>query len=440
MNIRRAIVLALTLGLLLPAAAAAAPTPSIFAGPCAPGGTYESACDVDHDGDVDIFDIQLTAGRWGQIGTWTSDNDHNHLGQTWIGNNNPLKIQGTFGNPDSAPLVLSNSTSTGHGLRISSAGNTGVYVDSSGNNGVYVAAAGGDGFATLFPGNDGLSILSAGQHGVNLTQAFGNGINIGTVEGYGVRLDVARDGGFFVCRAGNVSECTPSTTFHGLEVGNAQGDGVRITDADGDGIQIGDGTNFPAAGLRISSPGVPGDALLPNTSDASGQWALWTVDNIQAGNVFMSAQTLVAVVGGARALAPGDVVAAGGLADGIPGATNRLVQVRLADGTASNVVGVISSRMALTDNEGDQVMRSVAGTAQTGDYVAITVLGAAVVKVQDGDALEPGQRVTAGADGAVRALQTRTVDGMVVSEGAPVLGVALEAPQDGLVWVLVNPQ
>jgi hypothetical protein len=29
---------------------------------------------------------------------------------------------------------------------------------------------------------------------------------------------------------------------------------------------------------------------------------------------------------------------------------------------------------------------------------------------------------------------------MVVSEGAPVLGIALAPAEDGLVWVLVNPQ
>jgi hypothetical protein len=48
--------------------------------------------------------------------------------------------------------------------------------------------------------------------------------------------------------------------------------------------------------------------------------------------------------------------------------------------------------------------------------------------------------VTAAADGTVRALATRTVDGMVVSEGAPALGIALEPAKDDLVWVLVNPQ
>ena len=74
-------------------------------------------------------------------------------------------------------------------------------------------------------------------------------------------------------------------------------------------------------------------------------------------------------------------------------------------------------------------LRSAEGPAQAGDYVAITVLGVAQVKVQDGETILAGQRLTAGADGSVRPLQTRTLDGMVVTEGAPVIGVALEPPR-----------
>lgn len=73
-------------------------------------------------------------------------------------------------------------------------------------------------------------------------------------------------------------------------------------------------------------------------------------------------------------------------------------------------------------------------------------MGAALVKVQDREALQPGQQVTVGADGAARALDTLTVqlaggEGTAdILESAPTLGVVLEAPKDGMVWVLVNPQ
>ena len=72
--------------------------------------------------------------------------------------------------------------------------------------------------------------------------------------------------------------------------------------------------------------------------------------------------------------------------------------------------------------------------------MAITVLGAAQATVAPGEsAIATGTRLTVAADGAVRPLQTRTVDGMLVTEGAPVVGVALEPAKNGLVWVLVNP-
>ncbi len=40
--------------------------------PCTPGAAYNPACDVDHDGDVDILDVQLAAGHWNQSGAFTS--------------------------------------------------------------------------------------------------------------------------------------------------------------------------------------------------------------------------------------------------------------------------------------------------------------------------------------------------------------------------------
>lgn len=52
------IVLALAIG---PASAQAPHGPEVAV--CQPGADYTSGCDVDQDGDIDIFDIQLTAGR-----------------------------------------------------------------------------------------------------------------------------------------------------------------------------------------------------------------------------------------------------------------------------------------------------------------------------------------------------------------------------------------
>lgn len=123
MNARRFFALFLVLTLLATLTGAAGATPR--AAPCAVGGVYDPACDVDHDGDVDIFDIQLAAGHWNQAGAYTSDNNHNHLGQTWTGSNNPLTINGAFSpNP---PLLLANTT--GDGLRATTSATSGTGIE-----------------------------------------------------------------------------------------------------------------------------------------------------------------------------------------------------------------------------------------------------------------------------------------------------------------------
>jgi len=60
--------LAVLLALFVIAAIPSAAAPLV--GPCAAGGGYDPACDVDHDGDIDIYDIQLTASHWAQTGTY----------------------------------------------------------------------------------------------------------------------------------------------------------------------------------------------------------------------------------------------------------------------------------------------------------------------------------------------------------------------------------
>jgi hypothetical protein len=77
-------------------------------------------------------------------------------------------------------------------------------------------------------------------------------------------------------------------------------------------------------------------------------------------------------------------------------------------------------------------MQSAEGAAQPGEYVMLAVAGVAQVKVSPGAAIAAGERLTAGSlPGQARALQTRTIEGMRVTEGAPVIGVALEAPAAG---------
>ncbi len=200
MKTRTFVVLIMVLGLLVPSDKLA--TVAAFAGPCLPGAVYDPACDVDHDGDVDIFDVQLTASRWNRTGTWVSDNGHDHLGQTWTGHNNPLTIQGSF--LGSAPLRLSNSAGAGlnviGGLYVESV-TQGLYVNNAGANGVEVASAGGHGMRIDSAAIDGIWVLTSG------------------------------DDGFFVGTAGGDGFYVQSAFYSGLVVNDAGNDGVLVREA-----------------------------------------------------------------------------------------------------------------------------------------------------------------------------------------------------------------
>ena len=163
-----------------------------------------------------------------------------------------------------------------------------------------------------------------------------------------------------------------------------------------------------------------------------GEWALYSVDNVQAGNVFAHAYSMVAKVDGPDALTVGDVVAVTGMADPVPGGHADLPLVRLANGTQyAGVIGVVQNRMVWEPAPGkdEYSLHSADGPAKPGDYVSLIIYGVAQVKVEAKANIAAGDRLTASdLAGHARALQTRTLDGMLITEGAPVIGIALDAP------------
>lgn len=154
---------------------------------------------------------------------------------------------------------------------------------------------------------------------------------------------------------------------------------------------------------------------------------------------------------GAAPLEVGELVVAAGVGAALAGGTDPLLRVHQSGPAAQGVVGVVLSRavVAPTEKEG-KVLDSVQatdGAVQPGDYLLIVVQGLAQVKVANGEAVTPGQRLMvgdiAGAARGQRSLQVQLADGAGVAEiaeTAPTLGVALEPAADGLVWMLVNPQ
>ncbi|MEA3336682.1 MAG: hypothetical protein U9R25_12280 [Chloroflexota bacterium] len=396
--------------------AGAPETATLNSGGCIVGGGYDPACDVDHDGDIDIDDIQLTAGHWSETGTFTSDNDHDHLNQVWEGVNNSLVINGTFGSfPDNfAPLVLDNPD--GHGLWVKEAGARGVQVNSAGSDGVRVGIAGN-------PSNFSNSDAE-------------NGFEVAGAQGYGLYVGHANYSGVFVNAAGEDGVNVWSAVRNGLTV-NADGHGLYVFSVGEDGVRINSASH---KGVNVVGAGE--DGVYANTQASNGEWGLVTPDKISGSNITLSSVTVVAQVTGDQALTAGDVVAAVGVTDPLPDSNISLAMVRPADSTSfTGIVGVVEGRMALTpqrqleDEKGQEPvleLRSAEGPAQPGDYVALTVLGVAQVKIDTGADIQPGQKLTASdVAGQARALKTVEVEGVRLAEDTPSIGIALAAPEPG---------
>jgi hypothetical protein len=239
----------------------------------------------------------------------------------------------------------------------------------------------------------------------------------------GIRLHVPNEGGL---RIG------PSADYSLLISNTTGSDGIRVLKTGDDSIQIGSPPDVANYGVYIPSPGVSTYGLWSNTANASGEWALYSVDNVQAGNVLAHAYSLVAKASGPDALTPGDVVAVAGVTDPLPGGHADLPVVRLATADEfTGLIGVVQSRMVWEPAPGKEEysLHSVSGSAKSGDYVSLIIYGVAQVKVAPGSDIRAGDRVTASdRAGAVRGLQTRTLDGMTIAEGAPTIGTALAAP------------
>lgn len=131
----------LTLALAITAASAQGPeTPTVSA--CMSGSGYASGCDVDQDNDIDITDVQLTAGRWNTTGTYSSG--HTHFGETWPGTTpaNGLYVQHTATSGFNSALFGQTASTSGTGVRAranaTTGTNYGVFADNYSDSGVAV--------------------------------------------------------------------------------------------------------------------------------------------------------------------------------------------------------------------------------------------------------------------------------------------------------------
>ena len=148
---------------------------------------------------------------------------------------------------------------------------------------------------------------------------------------------------------------------------------------------------------------------------------------------------------GTETLQLGDLAGISGLGETLAGSDRPILRVhRAAPGEA--VIGVVYGRGVRTTSTKDGVsfesLDRAEGDIQPGDYLFLVVYGQAQVKADaTSGAIATGTRLTNGGQpGHARTLQTRMVDGMLIAEAAPSVGIAL-GPLDagtGLIPVFVT--
>jgi hypothetical protein len=391
------------------------------------------------------------------------------------------------GDSSQAMLTLENDGGVGlrivnadaHGVRVVSAGDAGLRVDYADDNGVAIVESRLNGLNVLDAGENGLQVGNADNHGVHIVaagedaisieSAGRHGIHVTDVNSHGVVIDHAGGAGIVVCSAGSETTCIPPTLSNGLFVGNVEVNGVFIADAgfrgvwvdhaDEDGVHVG---TVGGRGMRVLNSGHHGFQV--HQAGVTGFYA----NNAAEDGIDVRGDDLAGFFGGdvqitgscngcelatfavnvsEETLAPGDLVAIQGMRSSGNDSVPALMEVvKAVEGQA--VVGVVAGLAEIREQDEPRPteigLRLIPrdGAAKPGEYLAIIYSGPIQIRASElGGAISPGLRLTVASDGLARPLQTVEVDGVMLSESAPVIGIALSEPdENGLVWVLLSPQ
>jgi hypothetical protein len=337
-----------------------------------------------------------------------------------------------------------NVRSDWYGLRVTNAGSHGVLVNHAEGNGLYVGRALRDGLRIDFTGSAGFGNLSSENNGVEIAGVEGKGIYMGQIGTDGIFINDASGDGIVVNNAGNPSTNTSSSFNNGVEIGGTGGDGIFLGRADRDGVRV------DTIGLDGFQANQVEDNGVEINSYSGMDLAGYFNGDVQITGTCSGCR--VATFGinlGETTLESGDVVTVRGTRtdQALVGTTPALMEVDQAQEGAT-VIGVVVGRAELDTGDGadDRTTPHLVprtGPAKPGAYVTIVTHGPMQVKASSIGSIEAGMRLTAAGNGAVRALQTTTVNGVMVAEFASTVGIALEngtTAAEGLLWVFVNPQ
>lgn len=344
------------------------------------------------------------------------------------------------------------------GLQVQSAGEDGVKISAAVSNGMRVDSAGGNGLFVSGAGLNGVRLDTVGENGLIVSSAGFSGVRVDSAVQDGLYVLQAGDDGVAVARAGNPTKTNASSQKNGFEVLGAQDHGVFVGYADRDGVYVTEareyGLSIGSTGLDALNVGAAGrDGLYVRSAvddgiDVSGNdYAGWFNGRIRASSCTGCSLAAFAVNSSGQTLQPGDIVTVQGIVASEMDGASMLMQVAPA-GAGMSVAGVVQGPAEVVPvsdprpGESGQRLAPRSGAVQPGQYLTIVIYGP--VQVRASAAFGPvvaGTRLAAGANGLARALQRVEVNGVLVGESVPTLGIALEALRsDGLVWVLVNPQ
>jgi len=320
-------------------------------------------------------------------------------------------------NPANAKLEISGAT--GVGIRVNSPGHNGMWIETPAVNGIYVNTPQYYGFAVDSPVKSGLYVDNSTEEGIWVQNTGKSGMYIGDAAYFGINII--------------------NTGFSGIKVDNPGTHGVDIYDSGGEGIQI---TGAALNGIKVTSADYDGinatghdDGVHAITTDYQSEWGVYTPDKIRADMGYSG--TKMNGIGkfvGNGTLEKGDLVCiAGGYEeDALGRKTLPVVYVEKANpSNAGKIFGVVDYKVQIEEkqlkdeSEPERNFKYQEGNIATGDYLSVTVLGTADVKIEPGEPVKPGETLTVGNNGA-RKVKITKVNGISVAENTGILGKALE--------------
>lgn len=298
LSVRRILLLAaLSTSLALPTTARS----FALAGPCVVGSVYDAACDVDHDGDVDVFDIQLTAGHWSQTGVFTAD------GWLLTGNAGTNAATNFLGTTDLQPLVLKVNNQPAFRLEPTGDVNAPNIIGGSPGNGVSAGVigatiSGGGGFPVSNSVTADFGTVSGGY--LNYAGGFGASVGGGFSNTAG-GLYASVNGGYSNTASGNNASVSGGTSNTAGGSGASVSGGYFNT-ASGSGANVSGGDSNTAGGFGASVSGGLSNTASGNRASVGGgtfNTASGSKASVGGGDSNTASGTISSVPGGSYALA-----------------------------------------------------------------------------------------------------------------------------------------